>query len=89
MEPDGSNGYKLSGYLADVWRELQKILGFQYSVVRSVDEKWGALKDDGKTFNGMVGMIQRDEIDVAISSFWSNRERFKAADYSITLITSL
>ena len=35
-------------------------------MVETIDGGWGSLNDDG-TWTGMIGMILRDEIDIAIS----------------------
>ncbi len=87
--PYGSKGFKLIAYLAEVWNELQTITGFTYSVVESIDGQWGTLNEDGETFNGVVGMAERGEIDVGIASFYATFDRKRVVDFSIVLFNSV
>ncbi len=48
--------------------------------VRSIDGNWGSLNPDG-TFNGMIGMLERGEVDCTVSAFELLQSRAKAADY--------
>ncbi len=48
--------------------------------MKSVDGGWGSQNANG-SFNGMVGMIQRGEVDCAVSGFGLFKERAKVNDY--------
>ena len=55
-------------------------------MVETIDGGWGSLNDDG-TWTGMIGMILRDEVDIAISDFYITAERSMVIDYSQKKIT--
>ena len=44
--------------------QLVSRLNFTAEVGISKDGKWGSLNDDGKTWNGMVGMLVDKETDI-------------------------
>ncbi len=48
--------------------------------VRSIDGGWGSKQEDG-TINGMIGMLNRSEVDCAVSDFGLTRDRASAADF--------
>ena len=54
-------------------------------MIPSVDGSWGSLQPDG-SYGGMIGMILRDEVEVAVSDFLMTESRFQAVDYSTGLI---
>jgi len=54
-------------------------------MVETIDGGWGSLKDDG-TWTGMIGMILRDEVDIAISDFYVTAERSMVIDYSQKIV---
>ena len=50
-------------------------------MVESIDGGWGSVNDEG-TWTGMIGMILRNEIDVAISDFYVTEARSRVVTYS-------
>lgn len=52
----------------------------------SVDGAWGSLNDG--VWNGMIGMIDRGEVDVAVSDFTVTTERFQVADFTLSFLDS-
>ena len=57
-------------------------------MVETIDGGWGSPNDDG-TWTGMIGMILRDEVDVAISDFYVTAERSMVIDYSKKIVEML
>ncbi len=57
--PDG----EISGHLFNLYRLLSASLNLTHVFVESVDNRFGSLTDDGVSFDGLVGMVQRGEID--------------------------
>ena len=49
-----------------------------------MDGYYGIEQDDS-TFNGVIGMIARNEIDVGVIDIYSTVSRHKAVDYSVIL----
>ena len=54
------------GYFPDVFMAIQRVYNFTYSFVPAEEGKWGALKGDNVSFDGMVGQLQRREVDLSI-----------------------
>ena len=54
-------------------------------MVPSIDGSWGSLQSDGN-YGGMIGMILRDEVDIAISDFYVTAERSMVIDYSQKIV---
>ena len=77
----------IRGYLADVWNTLQETLNFTTMIRESSDGNWGSPNPDG-TWTGMLGMIQRDEIDITISEMVLASVRTKEFDYSNPILTA-
>lgn len=63
--PDGWQGgsENVTGYFIDVVHILQKSLGFDFEFVPGTDGFWGSKNEDG-TWNGVVGMVVREEADL-------------------------
>ena len=64
MIPVGTNEFRMTGMLAEVFDNLQQIMNFTYSLTKPPDGQWGAIQEDNTTWNGMVGMLTRNEVDI-------------------------
>ena len=53
-------------------------------MVPSIDGGWGSIEPDG-SWNGMVGMVHRNEVDIAVSDFFITSERQAAVDSTATM----
>ena len=51
----------------------------------SVDGSWGSQQADG-TYGGMIGMILRGEVDMAVSDFLMTEHRYSVIDFSTGLV---
>ncbi len=69
-----------SGYQYDIWTYFEQQSNYSTRYVKSIDGSWGSLNPDG-TFNGMIGMLERGEVDCAVSAFGLLKSRAKAADF--------
>ena len=63
MIPIGPDEFRMTGMFAEIFDNLQEIMNFSYTLTQPPDGQWGALKPDN-TWNGMVGMLERNEIDI-------------------------
>ena len=57
----------------------------RYTMVESIDGGWGSVNDEG-TWTGMIGMILRNEIDIAISDFCVTEARSRVVTFSKNII---
>ncbi len=71
---EGIIQFEITGMFAEIFESLRDVMNFTYSVVRPPDKQWGAIQKDG-TWNGMVRMLQMDEIDIAPTDFTVTIER--------------
>eukprot|EP00094_Tigriopus_californicus_P012885 TCALIF_12458-PA protein Name:"Similar to GRIA2 Glutamate receptor 2 (Homo sapiens)" AED:0.13 eAED:0.13 QI:0/0/0/0.33/1/1/3/0/391 len=72
------------GITWEILLQIADILEFDFTFVQPEDGKWGSV-DDAGTWNGMMGMIQRKEIDFAIGPFGMIPERAVACDFSVPI----
>lgn len=78
----GSMGFQ--GITWEILLRVSDILGFDFTFVQPEDGKWGSIDQSGE-WNGMMGMIQRKEVDFAIGPFGMNPERARACDFSVPI----
>ena len=71
---------EIDGYYASIWNDLQEDMNFTTKIWESVDLNWGTLKD-GK-WTGMLGMIKRNEVEVAIADISMNPDRGANFDFT-------
>ncbi|KAK4317461.1 hypothetical protein Pmani_011463 [Petrolisthes manimaculis] len=74
-------GIKAEGPLSLLLDLLSKQLKFRYKLVPPIDGTWGVKTTDGN-FTGMVGMLQRNEIEIALGPFFISWERTEVLDFS-------
>ncbi|XP_076051305.1 glutamate receptor ionotropic, delta-1-like [Oratosquilla oratoria] len=70
------------GYVVDVWHTLQQQLNFTYTATNTL---FGSLQADGVTWNGMVGMLQTDDADVAVAPLSITKIRSVSIDFTIPI----
>ena len=75
MVQNGDGEWVMEGMFAEVFHSLQHVLNFSYTLQPSVDGEWGAISSDGVNWSGMVGMLQRKDIDIAATDFTVTQER--------------
>ena len=74
-------GVEIDGFLGDVWRELERSLGFEYTT--SVSESWGAYPyPNGSWGAGIMGLVIGDQVDVSLNEFAFTNTRKTYVDYS-------
>ncbi|KAK7493309.1 hypothetical protein BaRGS_00015435 [Batillaria attramentaria] len=76
------NGTKVyQGILIDLLHELCLRLNFTYVIVEAPDNNYGKLLDNGQ-WNGLIGMLTRKEIDIAVTGFRLTSQRAAVVDPS-------
>ncbi len=79
-KPKDNGTLEVWGMTIDIWRHFERTLNFTSTFVPSIDGAWGIKLADG-TFNGMIGMLERREVDGAVSSLGLLKTRAEVADY--------
>ncbi|XP_047495884.1 glutamate receptor ionotropic, delta-2-like [Penaeus chinensis] len=70
-----------SGFAFEMLNELQSKFGFRYELVSPYDGNWGNKLNNG-TWNGMVGMVYRKEVDLGVGPFTVTLERAEVIDFT-------
>ncbi|TRY76579.1 hypothetical protein TCAL_10143 [Tigriopus californicus] len=76
--------FSYGGIMWDVLLQLSRSMNFTFSIIRPPDGKWGVLEANG-SWNGMVGMVSRKEVDFALGPFGMSAERSEVIDFSFPL----
>ncbi|PSN46811.1 Ionotropic receptor 145 [Blattella germanica] len=80
LKRNNVNG-KLSGFYGEVWSVLQEKLKFKENFLEPRDGgSYGSQSMNG-TWSGMMGMLVRNEADIAIGGFALTPERLEAIDF--------
>ncbi|XP_069190852.1 uncharacterized protein [Procambarus clarkii] len=77
---------QFAGPAADLVSYLAKGLNFSYKYMRPPDGSSGSKREDG-SWSGMVGMVIRQEIDVAVGPFGVSAVRAEVVDFTVPILT--
>ena len=81
LEDGCSSRQCFKGFFADIWHDLSTELNFTYTLYKR--NQWGSLVNG--SWNGMVGMLHKGEIDIAPTDITVTKERSKAVDFLPTM----
>ncbi|XP_024943092.1 glutamate receptor ionotropic, kainate 2 isoform X2 [Cephus cinctus] len=76
----GNDRYE--GFAIDIIAELSKVLHFNYTFELQKDTKYGSKNPETGEWDGMIGKIQKDEADLAITDLTITSERESGADFT-------
>lgn len=71
-----------TGYLQEILQALQHALNFTVTTITPADGKYGGLEDDNKTWNGLIGLLDRKDADIVTSPMARTEARSEVADYT-------
>ncbi|XP_069190898.1 uncharacterized protein [Procambarus clarkii] len=77
---------QFAGPAADMVSYIAKGLNFSYIYLRPPDGSWGIKREDG-SWSGMVGMVIRQEVDVAVGPFALSGIRSEVVDFTEPFLT--
>lgn len=83
---DGEGNAAYEGFIKDLLEEISTVQGFSYELILSVDNKYGV--DNGGNWSGLVGMLQRGEIDMIAADLTVTWSRMSAIDFSKPFLAS-
>ncbi|ROT70073.1 olfactory ionotropic receptor IR4 [Penaeus vannamei] len=73
--------FSFKGPMANLLDILAKSMNFTYSFQRPPDGAWGGRLPDG-SYNGMVGMVSRKEVDLGLGPFGMSTVRAAVVDFT-------
>ncbi|KAL1487306.1 hypothetical protein MTO96_008089 [Rhipicephalus appendiculatus] len=68
----------IQGVCGEILKAVATSMGLRYDLIPARDAVWGLRKEDGN-WTGLIGMVQRDEVDVALSVINPSDEAEKVA----------
>ena len=74
------NQLQLTGYYGEIWDEIAGKLGLVYDVIEGT--AYGILNEDGHV-NGLIGMVYRNEADIAVADFYPTTSRKTVVDFAL------
>ncbi|KAL3860944.1 hypothetical protein ACJMK2_007039 [Sinanodonta woodiana] len=78
-DPNGTIAY--DGLCIDLLKELADMLNFTYELVEPPDGKFGTKRSDG-IWTGLVGQLERQEVDMVVTSLSIQSERKEVMDFT-------
>ena len=83
IEDNCMNNTCFRGMFADIWDEMSRDMNFSYSVRRV--EEWGSYVNG--TWNGMVRMLQKNQVDIAVSGLAITKDRSDVIKFLPSMLT--
>ena len=82
-----SNQIRIEGFFADIWKSFEAHFNFTTQFWNSLDGLWGSKGPNG-SWNGILGMIERNLVDVAVADMSMKRSRMEDFDYTDVVHTT-
>ncbi|XP_068246312.1 glutamate receptor U1-like [Palaemon carinicauda] len=81
LEMSGDDIVGAKGFCYEMLNSMAQKFNFTYSLLPPYDGNWGGLMPNG-SFNGMVGMVQRKVVDLALASITITFIRERVIDFT-------
>lgn len=75
-------GHDYEGYVVDMLEELKKKLNFTYTIIPVRDERYGVKDSKTGKWNGMIGEVQRNEVNMSVAGLTITEERKLVVSFS-------
>ena len=75
---------KFTGLLGDIWTGIEKSMGVQSRM--HLGTQYGAAPDQNGQWKGMIGMVHRNEVDVAVADFFPTPLRQNVVDFTAPIL---
>lgn len=79
-------GYE--GFIVDLVEDISGLSNLTYSLVESVDDRYGVEQGPGAGWTGLVGMLLRNEIDLIAADLTITSSRLAVMDFSKPFMSS-
>ncbi|XP_063840049.1 glutamate receptor ionotropic, delta-1-like [Scylla paramamosain] len=82
--PQEDGSMRIKGPMSKFMDVVAKVLNFDYELVRPKEWEWGGPDANG-SWTGMLGMLQREEVEMALGPFTITPQRETISDMSMPL----
>ncbi|XP_071743825.1 glutamate receptor ionotropic, delta-2-like [Lepeophtheirus salmonis] len=82
---DSNGNLSYSGIMWSALNFFASAMNFEYEILRPSDGQWGVGDENGE-WNGMLGMVKRNEVDFALGPFGVIYEREQACDFTVPIV---
>ncbi|XP_063840062.1 probable glutamate receptor [Scylla paramamosain] len=86
IERDASGSITILGPMVELLRIFSTLLNFDYELLPAPGNLWGGPLANG-TWTGMLGMLHRQEAELAIAPFFVTPQRESVCDFSVTVFS--
>ncbi|CAG5124472.1 unnamed protein product, partial [Candidula unifasciata] len=81
-----ANGYE--GLCMDMLKLMETVMNFTAEIIEPKDGEWGKpLRNDSTLFTGLVGQLQRQEVDMVVAPLAMDGERDNVIDFAYPFFT--
>ena len=80
LSRNSHNQSTISGYYGEIWNDIAEKLDLDYKIVEG--KAYGLLQEDGH-WSGLVGMVHRNEVDIAVADFYPTDSRKQVVDFAL------
>lgn len=77
-----SGNDRYEGFCIDLIKELASMLGFNYTFIQQPDNKYGSCNQTTEICDGMLGKVQNNEADLAITDLTITFDRATGVDFT-------
>ena len=81
-----SDPQTLQGFCIDVLNELGKRVGFNYTLKLVKDGQFGAYDPKTESWNGLIGELERNEVELAVGSITATKQRRLVVKFLPTIL---
>ncbi|KAJ4450810.1 hypothetical protein ANN_02240 [Periplaneta americana] len=74
----------IGGFFGALWSLLEERINFTTTFSTPEDDAWGSLESNG-SWNGMIGMLQRSQAQVAVTMFSMTLQRKDVVDFTVPI----
>ena len=77
---------QFQGYCIEILNELSKRVGFNYTLRLVKDGQFGAYDEETKSWNGLIGELERNEAELAVGPITATKERGTVVNFLPTIL---
>ena len=85
IEDRSNEGTTIGGCFGEIWNEVANQIGFNFTIIKA--HEYG-IKNAQGDWSGMIGMLHRNEADIAVADFTPTQSRSNVVDFTTVFLDS-